>query len=81
MRIIDILRNELVGKKLIDTEFSSKGDYAYYEAIGKPYPGFDGVITGIDVYVNIDNECAIKIYTTTGKVICYFDEKIKVEDL
>lgn len=47
-----VLKEQLVGKIFVDSEFSDKGDYAYYEENGLEYPPFDCEISKVYIVHN-----------------------------
>ena len=58
------LKEKLIGKVFVDSEYSSKGDFGYYEAIGTEYPPFDEVIKNVhlvqgseDVFILLHFKC------------------------
>lgn len=78
MRIDRTLKKMFVGKTLVDTEFSSKGDYRYYETIGVDYPGFDGIILDVELTTDADKDVVIRFKTSTGFVDIYDNEGIEL---
>jgi len=59
-----ILKEKLIGKVFVDSEYSSKGDFDYYESIGMEYPPFDEVIKNVhlvqesgDVFILLHFKC------------------------
>lgn len=75
-----LLREQLVGKVFVDSEFSDKGDHEYYEDNGLEYPPFDCEIICVDLVHN-GEDTLILIRVEDGQTHTFYtNDTIVLED-
>lgn len=75
-----VLRDVLIGKVFVDSEFSSKGDRDYYESIGMDYPPFDQKIINTRLIVGKEDP-EILLYFEGGITYrLYTNDELELKD-